>query len=312
MNKRNAVVFGGTGFVGRWLIRELLANNYNVTVVARDKNKLPHDVQKIIKINEINELQDTFLLQDFYEYFFYVAWNGVDAFQKNDVNCQLENIKIAIEVLNLVKKAKIKKLVAVGTVAQYQLSDSVIDPLMRANPSDIYGAVKDCVYTILKTMTRKESIEFNWIILASTYGPERSENNIISYTITKLLKNERPVFGNLKQMWDFIYVEDAVHAIRYVAENGKNGEIYSVGSGEHRKLKEYIIEIAQIMGKKELGIGERDDLSRKSTSSCVDIRKLVDDTGYKSKYTFNEGIKKTIAYYEKSVGMHCDKGGDNE
>ena len=136
------------------------------------------------------------------------------------------------------------------------------------------------------------------MVLPSTFGEGRRDDNIITYTITTLLKGQKPQYGMLTQMWDFLYVKEVVRALRLIGEQGCEGKTYGVGSGVFRQLKDYIIKIRDIIDPNlELGIGEIPSLSDKAFSSCVNIYDLAKDTGFEPQITFEEGIRRTIAYY---------------
>ena len=297
MKNKNAIVFGANGFVGKWLIDNLLKHKYDVTIIVR--HRVNFNIDKKIHIIVAKKLSEINLeTKIYYDYFFYLAWNGVNTEQKNNLSCQLENINIALEVVDFCKKNNCKKIIGIGSVAQYAMNEEVIDVTKRGKFGDIYGAVKECVYNLLEILTCRENISFNWIVLASTFGPGREETNIITYTIVSLLKNEDSFYGSLEQMWEFVYIEDAVNAIRLVAERGVDRKMYGVGSGEFHILKEYIMHIAAIMKKEnKIHIGKVKNYSSKSISSCINNYDLIKDTNYKNLYTFDEAIKKTIAYY---------------
>lgn len=303
MKKHSAIIFGATGFIGKWLSMELIRKKYKVTLIVRDINKVDDEIAENVEIIVSDNLQ-SIVINDgvLYDYFFYIAWSGVASALKNDIDCQLENINIAINVVDFCKKYGCKKIIGVGTVAQYQLSQSVIDVKKRAVPNDYYGIIKETVYNLVSLLTRKYDIKFNWIILASTYGPGRGIDNIISYTIVSLLQNVSPEFGKLNQMWDFVYVEDAVKAIRLVAEKGIDKKIYSVGSNVYMPLNKYVEKIFDIMKKKVEGIGKNNQYTEQSNSSCINNFDLTKDTGFVCEYTFEEGIYKTIEYYKKIYG----------
>lgn len=133
---------------------------------------------------------------------------------------------------------------------------------------------------------------------AEYFGRGRRDDNIITYTITTLLWGERPQYGMLMQMWDFLYVGEVARALRLIREKAIPGKTYGIGSGVYRQLKDYIVKIRDIINPElELGIGDIPALSDKAFSSCVNIYELVKDTGFEPKVSFEEGIHKTIAYY---------------
>ena len=116
------------------------------------------------------------------------------------------------------------------------------------------------------------------------------------------MAEEKPIYGDLNQMWDFLYVKDVVRAIRLVGEKGKKDKVYGIGSGEYKALREYVCRIRDVINPNlPLGIGENSSLSRRTFSSCVNNYDLKKDTGFQPEYSFEEGIARTIEYYQKNT-----------
>ena len=94
---------------------------------------------------------------------------------------------------------------------------------------------------------------------------------------------------------------DAARAFRLVAERGKDGSIYCLGSGKSRKLKDYIKSMRDLVDPKlEIGIGEIDYYPGQVMKLDVDISNLTEDTGFKTKYSFEDGIKETIKWIKNN------------
>lgn len=243
-----------------------------------------------------------YIEDDDYDVMYHLAWGGVASEEKNDVELQIQNINLTLDALDLCKKIKCPKFIAAGTVAEYSLSNDIIDMNAQQTPNDIYGAAKVATHYFLDVKARAVSQPYIWAILPSTFGERRNDSNIITYTIKTLLKGESPQYGNLLQMWDFLYVKEVARALVALGELGHCNKIYGIGSGEFRMLRDYIIEIRDIINPKiELGIGEIESFSSNTFSSCANIYSLVKDTGYMPHISFHEGIIRTIDYYKEQM-----------
>jgi nucleoside-diphosphate-sugar epimerase len=301
---KKVVITGGTGFIGLWLVREMLVHDIEVIVLVRDLN--------MTKFESVEKKQTLRLVQyhtEEYEQlkkadtrvdaFYHLAWAGVSSSEKNDGRMQLENVRFSMEMLEYARQIRAKRFMGMGTVAEYAFSENTIEANgNRQTPNDMYGAAKTAAHYMLEAYARILELPFNWVVLPSTFGEGRRDDNIITYTITTLLKGQKPQYGMLTQMWDFLYVKEVVRALRLIGEQGCEGKTYGVGSGVFRQLKDYIIKIRDIIDPNlELGIGEIPSLSDKAFSSCVNIYDLAKDTGFEPQITFEEGIRRTIAYY---------------
>lgn len=303
---KRVVVTGGTGFIGSWLIKELIQHNVEVIALVRDIHTTIFDAMEnrsllhLIQYNtkEYEALSDN---SEQIDAFYHLAWAGVSTKQKNDGKLQLENIHFSMEMLEFAKKIGASRFFGMGTVAEYAFSENTIEANgSRQTPNDMYGAAKTSAHYMLEAYARILDIPFNWIVLPSTFGEGRRDDNIITYTITMLLRGERPQYGMLMQMWDFLYVGEVARALRLIGEKGIFGKTYGIGSGVYRQLKDYIVKIRDIINPElELGIGDIPSLSDKAFSSCVNIYELAKDTGFEPMVSFDEGIRRTIEYYRE-------------
>ena len=104
-----AIVTGATGFVGQWLVRELCANNHDVTVIVRDEKKVPYEWRNSVEIVE-SALENYVTLgkSDFkyesYDIFFHFAWAGTSGQDRSNYDMQLRNVFAACESINLAKR----------------------------------------------------------------------------------------------------------------------------------------------------------------------------------------------------------------
>lgn len=298
--KKTAIVTGSTGFIGSWLTKELLENDYEVTLLVRKADRLPYNLASQCKVIECGDrIFDSRSLDGKYDVFFHLAWDGVSSERKNDFNIQMNNILLAIEAMKAAKKMNVDKFVISGTVAEYVFCENIMDLNAKQTPNDFYGAAKVSVHYFLDVLSRQIEQPYIYAVLPSTYGEGRKDDNILTYTIKTLMKREKPLYGNLEQLWDFLYVSDVVKALRLLGEKGIEGKTYGIGSGIFLQLKDYIIKVRDIIDPElELGIGERPDLSVKSFSSCVNTYDLVKDVGFRPSVTFDNGIRRMIRYFE--------------
>ena len=303
---KRAIVTGATGFIGYKLVKKLLSHGYCITLVARDRRKIENHIYRQENIFVIEKSIENLVPSDFdiwgYDVFFNLAWEGVSTESKNKANIQLANIGMCIHAAEVANAVKCEKFISAGTVAEYALCDNVMDFESRQAPNDMYGAAKVSAHYFLDVKNRQLDQDFIWVVLPSTYGEGRTDHNIINYTICSLLKGEVPKYGELTQLWDFLYVDDVVDALILIGEKGRKENVYGIGSGQYRPLKEYIMMIRDMINPKlEIGIGYNRNMAGKAFSSCVDIYNLVRDTGFQPNISFEEGIKRTIEWYRTRI-----------
>ena len=229
-----------------------------------------------------------------------MAWAGVSTTYKNEALTQAQNILYGLKVLEYAEKNQIKKVVIPGSAAEVSCGQGVITGYETPAPSDLYSASKVATRFVCQTYARQHNIDLVWTLITSIYGPGRNDNNLITYAIKSLLKGEKPSFTGLEQQWDYLYIDDLISALKALGEKGLGGKVYPVGSGEHRKMNEYVYILRdKINPKLPLGIGDYPYKNPdKIDNQVLDISELKKDTGFEAKFSFDQGIEKTIEYFK--------------
>lgn len=301
---QKVVLTGGTGFIGSWLVEEMIEQSLEVVMLVRDVAGCSFCGRSGVTViqyhsSEYEQLKER---KEPIDAFYHLGWGGVATQDKNDCQLQMDNIAFSMEMLEYAHQIGAKKFIGIGTVAEYSFCESIMDVNAKQTPNDMYGAAKTAVHYLLETRARILKMPFIWTVIPSTFGEGRRDNNIITYTILSLLRGEKPEYGYLTQMWDFLYVKEVVRALRYIGEKGIAEKTYAIGSGVFKPLKDYIMMIRDIINPElELGIGAKPTLSDKVFSSCVSIYDLTKDTGFVPEISFEEGIRKTIEYYRNRI-----------
>lgn len=235
-----------------------------------------------------------------YDTIFHMAWAGVSTTYKNEALTQAQNILYGLKVLEYAEKNQIKKVVIPGSAAEVSCGQGVITGYETPAPSDLYSASKVATRFVCHTYARQHNIDLVWTLITSIYGPGRNDNNLITYAIKSLLKGEKPSFTGLEQQWDYLYIDDLISALIALGEKGLGGKVYPVGSGEHRKMNEYVYILRnKINPKLPLGIGDYPYKNPdKIDNQVLDISELKKDTGFEAKFSFDQGIEKTIEYFK--------------
>jgi nucleoside-diphosphate-sugar epimerase len=305
---KRAIVTGATGFIGRHLLEKLLGLNIEIIAVSHSECRPDFLPPHVIWISDdlssslgLSNKIKTVFSKDI-DAFYHLAWNGVSPEYKNDLNEQIKNLAIGLNALYCAKECGARRFVNLGTVAEYVACDGLINEKWTPSPADIYGATKVAVRYMMDVIAKNIDQNIIFTILCSTFGEYRADDNVVSYTIKKLLRREKPLYGDLEQMWDFLYVKDVVNALYLIAEKGMPGSTYSIGSGIYRHLYEYVQEIRNIIDPSlPIGIGEIKSKYEKVLNSCVDSFLLQKDTGFMPLYSFRDGIIKTIEYFKASL-----------
>ena len=133
------------------------------------------------------------------------------------------------------------------------------------------------------------------------------ESTMVMTALRQFMNGEETAFTPGEQQWDYLYSKDAGKAFYLIGEKGKNGSVYCVGSGQSRRLKEYILKIRDIAAPSaEPGIGKKPYPVQPVMRLCADISNLTDDTGFVPEYEFSEGISEMVHYLKGQDGYETE------
>lgn len=300
---QKVIITGANGFIGSHLVKRLDATGVDVVALVDSRldyasiEGLPNVTIIAFSLQTIDDLSSDERLGGA-DIIYHLAWAGVHASYRNSEDEQLQNIRYSLGVLKLAEQIRCRKVLIPGSAAEVSCGDGMITGKECPAPSDIYSATKVATRFLCQTYALQHDLTLIWPLITSIYGPGRDDNNLISYAIKTLLKGEKPSFTRLEQQWDYLYIDDLIEALVALGDKGKSG-VYPVGSGEHRKMSEYVEIIRRLINPSlTLGIG---DLPYKNPNQIdnqiMDISALRKDTGFSPKTSFEEGISKTIEYF---------------
>jgi len=288
---KTAILTGATGFIGHWLLKELLEKNVFVYAISRRNSSRLQKLSglsnvKIIELDmdQISSLPDYI---DNADTFYHLAWGG----DRDDFAVQMDNLRHSVDAMKAGHKIGIKHFISTGTQAEYGICKDKIDENHLTNPFSAYGACKLSTYFILKTLSRHLNLPFTWVRLFSVYGDSEEQNTLlISYLVKCFRENTTPILSTCENLWDFLYAGDAANALFMFGEKVRAG-LYNLAYGESKKLKDFVIEARDLLNP-NAQIDFNPDRPGSDVEFDIDISKIKNDLGWIPKTSFREGILK--------------------
>ena len=195
----------------------------------------------------------------------------------------------------LAKKLDCKVFIGAGSQAEYGHFDAPANDKTLTKPFTLYGSAKLSAGHMSRVLAENLGIKHIWVRIFSVYGPGDDSNTLISYLVNELKNDRIPEITKCEQIWDYIYSYDAAEAMIKFGDKGRDGEIYCLGGGERKPLKDYILDILEALDKDiDIKFGEKPYCYNQVMFLSADIEKLKNDTGFLPKYKFEEGIKEVI------------------
>lgn len=300
MNK--AIVTGATGFIGRYLVWELLRAGYQVTALVRNSEKAKSvleatDTPSLLRIINCDLSQLTSVLPELVgpqDYFFHMAWGGVSGPLLSDYTTQINNVQYAVNAIRLAKQLGCKRFIGAGSLHELECINEMETSTGKVSPGNYYKTAKLAAHYLCRLEAIQLGIDFLWPRLTNTYGVGEVSARLLNSIIRQLLRGESPSLTEGTQLYNFIYITDAVRAYRLIAEKGISFEHYIIGSEEVRPLREYLIQVQKIVAPKiELGFGRHPVQGIHLSYDDLYSSTLHRDTGFNTQISFEQGIKLT-------------------
>ncbi|ASN04617.1 dTDP-glucose 4,6-dehydratase [Virgibacillus necropolis] len=333
--KPSLLVTGGAGFIGSNFITYFMKKYPTSQVITIDKLTYAGSKRNLSEVENLDNYQfihgdilDENLMKDIFSDF---NISGVIHFAaESHVDRSIEDAKAFVEsnVLGTFTLLQAAKSVweKDGLLAErrfHQIStDEVYGSLGKKgkfseetpyNPRNPYSASKASANMLVKSFGYTHGMNVVISSSSNNYGPRQHSEKLIPTIISNALKAESiPIYGDGKNIRDWLYVEDHCSALDKIYHQGKALETYTIGGGNEKTNSELAREICEILDHLVPEIGNKAQI--KSFNDLItftedrlghDRRYAVDDTklrqtlGWKPSMTLESGLKKTVEWYVK-------------
>ena len=306
------LVTGGAGFIGSNIAKELVRLGEEVVIfdnLSTGKRENISNISAKVKFIE-GDLRDISLIKNACSGIDYVlhqaALPSVQRSVEDPAGTSEVNIIGTLNALIAAKDAKVKRFIYAASSSAY--GDTPTLPKredMKENPLSPYAVSKLTGENFTKVFFRIYGLETVILRYFNVFGPSQDPASqysaVIPLFITAMLKGVSPViYGDGKQSRDFTFVENVVSA-NILASKAQNkealGKMMNIACGDAFSLNDMIATLNEIMGK---DVKPKYDEGRKGDikHSLADISLAKRLIGYTPKFTFKEGLKKTIEWYK--------------
>lgn len=309
---KKVLITGGTGFIGKWMIKELIKNNIEVIALVR-KNSVSNlgnlkDRIKIVECSfkDYSNLPEKIQEKDI-DTLFHFAWAGVSGAELRDEEIQINNLKTTLDLVDSAKKMGISTFIGAGSLHEIEGIVEMGQDKVISNLGYMYKAAKISAHWMAKVKAENYGMRFFWPIITNTYGEGENSGRLINTIIRKIYKGEEMAVSEGKQLYDFVYISDVVKAFYLIAEKGKAGANYTIGSGNPKPLKCFFKEIEEVANEVIGGTYTRLDIGKVKDNivflpeEVFDTTSLKRDTGFIPEISFKEGVEKTVKWIKKDM-----------
>ncbi|WP_430508192.1 dTDP-glucose 4,6-dehydratase [Rossellomorea marisflavi] len=314
MTKKKVLVTGGAGFIGGNFVQYMVEKYPNYDIYNLDSLTYAGDLTKHRNIETIENYHfinadianHDVIIPIFENYKFdyvihFAAESHVDR-SISDPGVFIHTNVLGTQVLlEASRQVGVTKFVHVSTDEVYGELD--FDPTSYftedtpLQPNSPYSASKASSDLLVQAYHETYGLPINITRCSNNYGPYHFPEKLIPLTISRVLNNQNiPIYGDGKNVRDWLHVFDHCSAIDLVMHDGRNGEVYNIGGHNEKTNLEVVKTIVRSLGKSESLIEFVKDRLGHDKRYAIDPSKLA-QLGWKPTYTFETGIAQTIQWY---------------
>lgn len=299
-NIPTVLVAGGSGFIGKNLIKSCKKKNWNIISLSVNK-RLKYKNTKEIKL-DISDKKLLFEKLNYFkiDYIINLAGHINHHEKKKTFDSHFKGCK---NLIDFAVKKKVKKFIQIGSSVEYGFLKSPISENTTAeikNLKSTYGVAKLKASNYLIKISKKNKIKYLILRPFLIYGPGQTINRLIPSTIINCLKDKHFPCSLGDQTRDFLYISDFVDLILRCIENKKiYNKVFNIGSGKPVKVRKVINSILKIIKKGKPLYGKI--LLRKDEPLKLypNIKKTFKYFNWKPKISLLNGLGRTINYYKR-------------
>ena len=310
------LVTGGLGFIGSNFITKILDEKSDFEVINVDAQLHGADKKNLsgIENNENYEfvngnITNKRLMEELISKCDAVVNFAAESFVDRSINDAnpflVSNIRGTFTILDIITKQK-KRMIQISTDEVFgSLPKGSADEQTKFNPSSPYAATKAAAELLINSFSITHNSDVVITRCTNNYGPRQFPEKLIPKTII-LAKQGRniPIYGNGENLRDWIFVDDHCDAVYEILINGKSGQSYNISANNEISNMQIVNKILEIMGKSNDLIEFVEDRPGHDQRYSLDSSKIKDEFGWSTKINFEDGIRKTIEWYEKNFSYY--------
>ena len=306
-------VTGGAGFIGSHYVRQLLADAYpgyaGAEVTVYDKLTYAGNLENLEPVVDSpryrfvqGDVVDGALLDEVLPghdvVINFAAETHVDRSITGAQDFVVTNVLGAQTLFDACLRAGTPRVVHIGTDEVYGSIEhgswTEDEPLLPNSP---YSAAKASAELLARAYFRTYGLHISTTRCSNNYGPYQFPEKVIPLFVTNLIDGQKvPLYGEGRNVRDWLHVDDHCRGVQLVAERGEPGESYNIGGGAELSNRELTARLLDAFGVGWEMVEHVEDRKGHDLRYSVDHRRLG-AMGYAPQRSFEEGLAETIAWY---------------
>jgi len=309
------LVTGGCGFIGTNLVRHILSALSDWSVVNLDLLTYAGNLENTAGLEDAypgryffirGDIADPEMVQSVFETHKIDLVLNLAAESHVDRSIESASIFIRTNVLGVqvlldtALKYKVERLLHVSTDEVYGSlgQDGRFTEDLPLKPNSPYSASKAAADLLVRSYIKTYGLDAVITRCSNNYGPYQFPEKLIPLMIANALEEKNlPIYGDGRNVRDWIHVKDHCRGIVMVAQKGISGEAYNMGGNAEKENIEIVKDILRSMGKPETLIKFVKDRPGHDFRYAMDYSKIERKLGWKPAVVFEEGLQSTVDWY---------------
>lgn len=312
----NLLVTGGAGFIGSNFVHYMLDKYADLQIVDLDLLTYAGNIHNLddLKDNPRHTfVQGNIVNRELVAYL--IKQNQIDAIINFAAESHVDrsilhpevfvetNVQGTLALLDTAKKLKVGKYLQVSTDEVYGTlgQEGYFKETTSLAPNSPYSASKASADLLVRAYFETYGMNVNITRCSNNYGPYQFPEKLIPLMTSNGMDGKKlPIYGDGKNIRDWLHVSDHCKAIDLVLHQGQPGEVYNVGGHNEHTNNEIVHLIIDQLGLSENEIEYVKDRLGHDRRYAIDPTKIETELGWKPEYTFERGIKETVDWYRNN------------
>ena len=296
---RRVLVTGGAGFVGRPAVAALVARGFEVHAVGRRAPEGAHVFHAADLLDR--DATQAAVRAAGASHLLHFAWvTEPGRYWQSPGN--LDWTAASLDLVRRFREAGGTRAAVAGTCAEYDwtATDGPFQESAPCRPATLYGAAKDGLNRILSAYAASSGLSLAWGRLFYLYGPGEAPGRLVGDAARALLAGARFATSTGHQRRDFLHVSDAGEAFAALLDGAVEGPV-NIGSGTAVPVRTILETLGRLTGGTDrIDFGARPLPPTEPACIEADIRRLVEEVGFRPQLGLAEGLRATVEAWRRA------------